>query len=558
MSARRVLRALRPRRRQRDERGYIAVMSALLLIVLVSLSAFAVDVGNWYLVSQRAQRAADAAALAGVTKLPGSQTNAYALAQQYAKNNGFDNADTSVTVVPSRGTNATQLRVDVSRTVNNFFGSLLGLSTSNVSSHAIADYTGPIPMGSPCNEFGNDPEASSSVRASSCSAVNGNLWANVNGPDAQKQNGDAYSSLRCSTTAAGQDGCSSGTNSQYDASGYLFDITVKSALPSLNIQLFDPVTVNVGLTCGTGFGSNTTAATQAVNPWHAASNSGSDRYVSGVSSDYCTGDNHYDTSNSQVQRTRFVVRAPGVSSWDPMSGAIVCDVTYDGYTGTLFNVLNASSSSTYKASIAENFRRWVDFCPVSNPVQGTYTLQVTSNVAGAYQNADTGNRFAVRATTGTTAGLNAITVSGRERMGIFANKNGSVTTFHLARVPSGTGGSTLKVSLYDVGDSTAAGTIKIVNPTGGNYSGCTGSGVTTTISATCSFSVPAGTSSSPNAFNGRFQNINVPIPTGYSCNDNDPTDCWVKLVYDYGSSAQPTDVTAWSAQLEGDPIRLIE
>ncbi len=541
----------RLRRRQRNERGYIAVMSALLLTVLVSLSAFAVDVGHWYLMSQRAQKAADAAALAGVTKLPGSQTNAYALAQQYSKNNGFDDADADVVVTPSRGTNATQLRVDVDRTVDNFFGSLLGLPTSTVSSHAIADYTGPIPMGSPCNEFGNDPEATSLVRAASCDAINGNLWANVNGPSADKQNGDAYSSQTCNTSVTGRDGCSSSTNSQYDPNGYLYDITVKGALPTLNVQLFDPVAVNVGLTCGTGFSG--TNPRGAVNPWHLVDlGSTLDRYASGVASNYCTGDNIY--SGTQVQRTRFVLRAPSASSWDPMSGAIVCDITYDGYTGTLYNVLHQGSAG-YRANIAENFRRWVNFCSVANPVQGTYSLQVTSNVAGVYQDADTGNRFSVRATTLSPVGLNLVTVTGRERMGMFANKNGSLTSFHLARIPSGTGGSTLKVNLYDVGDSNQSGNIRIVPPDGSSFSGCTGSGVTTSIFSNCSFTVTAG---SPSAFNGRFQNVDVPIPVGYSCDDNDPTDCWVKLVYDYGATAQPTDVTAWSAQLEGDPIRLIE
>lgn len=540
------------RGRRRDERGYVAVMSGLLLIVLVSLSAFALDVGNWYLVNQRAQKAADAAALAGVTKLPGSQTSAYSIAQQYAKNNGFDGTTTGVTVTPSRGTNATQLRVDIDKDVTNFFGGLLGLPVSKISAHAIADYVGPIPMGSPCNEFGNDPEASAAVRATSCDAVNGNLWANVNGPSADKQNGDAYSSQTCNTSVSGKDGCSGATNTQYDPNGYMYDITVKSAIPVLNVQLFDPVSVNVGLTCNTGFSSGASSASNAINPWHLLNGGATDRYAGGVGSNYCTGDNIY--SGSQVQNTRFVLRAPGVSSWDPMSGDVVCDVTYEGYTGTLFNVLNATSAG-YKASIAQNFRQWANFCPVVNPVQGTYTLQVTSNLPGSFQNADTGNRFAIRATTATPLGLNSVTVSGRERMGMFANKNGSLTSFHLARVASGTGGSTLKVSLYDVGDSDKPGTIRIVPPDRASFSGCTGSGVTSVIAADCSFTVTAG---SPSAFNGKFQNVNVPIPTDYSCDDSDPTDCWVKLVYDYGGSAQPTDVTAWSAQLEGDPIRLIE
>ena len=53
------------------EGGYVAVMTALLLFTLMGLAAFAVDVGHWYQVGQQEQAAADAAAMAGVTYLPG-------------------------------------------------------------------------------------------------------------------------------------------------------------------------------------------------------------------------------------------------------------------------------------------------------------------------------------------------------------------------------------------------------------------------------------------------------------------------------------------------------
>jgi len=247
------------------------------------------------------------------------------------------------------------------------------------------------------------------------------------------------------------------------------------------------------------------------------------------------------------------VRAPGASMWDPMSGAVKCTRTFGGYTGSLYSALRKTSPvGTYRDDIAEGFRQWVTLCTIANPEIGDYSMQVTSNVGGVYNNADTGNRYAVRVT---ASDLNAVTVSGRQRMGMFANKNSGVTNFHLARILSGTAGSILKVSLYDVGDSTQTGTIRINPPGSGTYSGCTGAGVTTVIGSDCSFRVTSG---NPSVFNGRLQVVSVPIPTSYSCNDIDPTDCWVTLTYDYGSGAQPTDVTTWSANLEGDPIRLIE
>jgi hypothetical protein len=58
--------------------------------------------------------------------------------------------------------------------------------------------------------------------------------------------------------------------------------------------------------------------------------------------------------------------------------------------------------------------------------------------------------------------------------------------------------------------------------------------------------------------NGKWQSVSVPIPSTYSCADADPTKCWVRLQYVYGSGSAPNDVTSWKASIEGDPVRLIE
>ncbi len=533
----------------------MAVLVGLLMLTLVGLSAFAVDVGHWYLVGQQAQRAADAAALAGVTKLPGDQSGAFSLAQNYSTMNGFQNGASSTTVTPRLDGGATRLRVTVSRTVNNIFGPLLGIANTTVTRTAVADYTGPVPMGSPCNEFANDPDSTSAVRGSACSGVTGQMWANINGYSADKQNGDSIQSHDCNTSVSGRDGCSGSTNTDFNPDGYFYTISVKQPMASLTVQLFDPVFVDVGLTCGNGIFSSSTSATNSF----VSSSDASHRYVSGNSSTdgakYCTGDNIY--SGSQVMNTTFTLRSPSATSWDPLSFPAIYSKTYPGWTAsgtsnTLYKILNQSSSSTYRSDIAEGFRRWTTLYTINNPEVGDYLLQVKSNLGGSFNSADAGNRFAIR---GVASNLDAVAISARQTMGIFSNKPGATTEFYLARVPSGSAGGFLNVTLYDVGDSSQSGTIKIVPPAGGSYSGCTGSGVTTSITSTCSFTVTAG---SPSVFNGRYEVVKVPIPLGYTCNDGNSADCWVKLQYSYGSGSAPTDVTTWSAKLEGDPIRLVE
>jgi hypothetical protein len=539
-------------------------MTAMLLFLLMGLAAFAVDVGHWYQVGQQEQAAADAAAMAGVTYLPGDSVSAFSTAKNYSKINGFPDGG-STTVTPALDGRPTRLRVTVSRTVPNFFGSLLGVSNTTVSRTAVADYSEPVPMGSPCNEFGNDPDLPATNRASACSGVLGQFWANVNSPGADKANGDAYQSLTCPT---GGDGCTGSTNNDYATDGYYYTVSVRAPITGpLTIQLFDPVWVNTGLTCDTNFGSGTTAATAAHNDFVS---DGTTRYAAGASGADCTGDNLY--SGSQVMNTQFTVRDPGASPWDPStfpvdttcsaaSGTTVNGVTtYPGYSGPLFNVLNKTDPK-YNPVIANGFRRWTTLCTIASPVVGDYLIEVKTNLGGGAptDNANAGNRFAIRAYGGAPGDKESLSVFGREKMSIYSNAPGVTTEFHLARIPSVDAGQILNVRLFDVGDSTISGTITVIyppsahgGPAGGSFLGCVGTGPASgPLTGGCSFTANS-------SFNGRWESVAVPIPVGYSCNDALYTDCWVRLQYNYGSGSQPTDVTSWTTSIQGDPVRLVE
>ena len=49
-------------RDERSERGVVVIWFALMLIVLLGIAGFAVDLSNWWVQSQRLQKAADAGA----------------------------------------------------------------------------------------------------------------------------------------------------------------------------------------------------------------------------------------------------------------------------------------------------------------------------------------------------------------------------------------------------------------------------------------------------------------------------------------------------------------
>jgi len=554
------------------EGGYVAVLTALLMVVLVGMAAFAVDVGRWYVVGQQAQRAADAAALAGVTSLPGDMPAAVTNAKNFSKINGFDGAVLGTTVTAGQDlTNSrpTRLRVTVSRTVNNIFGPLMGVPTTTVTRTAVADFGGPIPMGSPCNEFGNDPDPAN--QGDACADVTGQMWANVNSLSSEKQNGDAYQSKVCSKSA---DNCSSNTNNEWNSDGYFYTVSVKSSsMASLTIQLFDPVFVDVGLACDaldtqgrpTNFGNGGSQGNKlAINAVNLVVTDPATRYKPGASEPYCTGDALYDNSNHQVMNTKFTVREPSASLWNPATFNPVCTKTYPGYTGPLYDVLNKASATTYDkpAGIVDGFRRWTTLCTITAPKVGDYVIQVQTNLGGSLDNANAGNRFAMRAYGANLAENNSLSISGRERMGIYSNKPGAITTFHLARVPTGAAGQLLSLRLFDVGDSNKSGKITVVFPpdpdaTGAPFIGCKGAlGTAAPVDLTdCAFSVIYNAPNSDHQ--GKWQTVTVPIPPTYSCNDLDPRKCWVRLKYDY-LGGSPTDVTSWAASIDGDPVRLVE
>ena len=54
---------------------------------------------------------------------------------------------------------ASQLKVTITSRIDNTFGGAIGLSRTTITRTATADYKGPAPMGSPCNTFGNEPNA---------------------------------------------------------------------------------------------------------------------------------------------------------------------------------------------------------------------------------------------------------------------------------------------------------------------------------------------------------------------------------------------------------------
>ena len=125
------------------EDGAVAVLVALLLpVVLLGMAAVAVDISWWYVKSAQVQKAADAAALAGVTYMPQDFASATSTAKATARSNGYPGSRSGYvsTVTVSKTSTPSELRVTIRDEFDNFFGQVLGRSRMTIERTAVAAF----------------------------------------------------------------------------------------------------------------------------------------------------------------------------------------------------------------------------------------------------------------------------------------------------------------------------------------------------------------------------------------------------------------------------------
>jgi hypothetical protein len=580
--------AYRRRTALKGERGYVLIMSALLMLPLLAFAGFAVDIGSWYTYANRMQRAADAAALAGVVWMPNDE-KAEQVALETAKANGFDDAASDITVSVTPVGNR-RLRVLITDTTVPMYFSRIFLSQVDIQRQALAEYVQAVPMGSPDNTLGNDPD-----RWSVSGYARPFYWLNVAGPNVEKHQGDRYTSNRC-TGASFISGCSAigsgGQNLDYSDSGYFYRLTIdtKPASGDLSIQVFDPAFTTAESGCSDGnlpFNDSTWAGQAATIfaqghtglPSAAAVQA---RYARG-NSEFCVPDRPLDVGTGHpVMDTTYIVREPDNTPFDNFDNPVICVKTFDGYDENVVNLLNQSDGhkdgniGRENMRFTQHFRRWATVCNVSwgSVLYGDYLLQVTSTAdlsnsptsATNYDPAVTSggqNRYSLRAGFGTPGGAtyaSGISLFADGRLPTYVNVSDPAdsTEFYLARIVPEYAGQMLEIELFDLADG-ASLDVRIVPPTdrtGDPIGTCTfirdAAPPVTTTSSTCT------TSATSDSFNGRVVTIQVPLPDNYGCNAGSDLGCWFKVELDYDNSDTPTDQTTWTARVRGDPVRLVE
>ncbi len=157
------MRPLRPSEAERSTRGrsriattgQMVVLFVMSIFVLTGITAVVVDISWYWANTLRVQRAADAAALAGVVWLPGAPGTAYSTARTEATKNGYTDGAAGVTVFPIQDSgNDRRLDVTISAPVDTFFMKIFGIQTIQAIRTSKADFILPVPMGSPEQWYG--------------------------------------------------------------------------------------------------------------------------------------------------------------------------------------------------------------------------------------------------------------------------------------------------------------------------------------------------------------------------------------------------------------------
>ena len=581
----------RVRAHERAEQGFYAVWFALTFVTFTAFAGLAIEFNRWQMLATQAQKAADAAALAGAVFMPENQNNkAFDTARNIASMNGFTDGQKGVTISTARGRLPNQLKVTVALRTNNPWGALVNYGSTTIVRSAVAEYQVPQNLGSPQNSYGNDPESASAPPQ---------FWGNLFGPSSSKGKGDAVQSAGPNATRSicDADNCPGQVNADYDAKGYFYGIDVPLGTSNaLKVQVYDPAFVHVGDNCGDSDAKAKTSLDTAATltsgqiPGYSGSVTPATRYASSGTSAFCNGDNWFgDGSTTLNPWTVWTVRAPDVTPWDPSNNPIVCQSEFPGIypengndlpNGTTdANRLKAllQQSTSYPGTAPsrrfnEFFRQWVNLCTVNQPAGGTYFLQVqtATKIDGTpTPNGGGANRFSIRVGLGNDfSAANGLHVYGNGRMGAYANATGANTQFYLTRVLPGESGKTLVLNFDDTGDASQAGTLAVLPPPDSNV-GSAFSG--------CQYTAPPGNSTGPPwgtfsntalgckinnvssaTFNGQWVTWQIPIPNNYDCNDASALGCWVRLQFVYPSGTSVQDTTTWSAFILGEPVRIIQ
>lgn len=483
--------------------GYAAVLTALVLVPLMGFAGFAVDVGAWYSRASSIQRAADAAALAGVVWQP-DIAQAEAAARAEAARNGFTHGVDGITVKVTDSAD-NQLEVEIIDSDADMYFAGLFLDNVTIARLAVGEFNEPVALGSPANTVGHQMPAGCDELiepTSTCAGPGPGWFVDVGGPLTSHGSGEAITTQCLAAYGASCDYL----NPDYDPSGYLFAIDIpESAVGApVTVEIFDP--------------SHFSWAGKQIPQWGG------------------------DGNITVLEFAIFEADGVGLTHPEttPLSGCTAVYAPDNDPTETL---------------------NWATLCTFTPVVADIYPLRIrTEGFTGANSSGTTLDGFSMRATS-TAAAQPAFYAL--EYLPMFSNAP-SATTFTFAEINPEHAGKTIRMRLFDAGDSGSSGTFTMrpLDPDGNPVSTCRYRSYLANEDPTAAtwYASDSGSqcevitrTGSTSLYNDRWLDIEIDIDNGYSC-----TYCWWSVDYSIPSTASFYERTVWTVLIVGDPVRLLE
>ena len=582
--------------------GQVLVMFVFAMFVMMGMVAMVIDVAWYWTNSLRVQRAADAAALAGVVYLPGDTPRAVTAAFAESTKNGYTNTAPSPPATCPTGTtciypsqdpaNPRRMQVTISAPVTTFFMRVFGINSITARRNSEAEYVLPVPMGSPQNYYGvfghlrtpSNPTGTQMTLSDGSTPTNQGFWGTMISQGATITNGDIF------LAKYNYDPASPGTtpNSNYKPSTY-YDYGIEMAAGSTagSVRIFDPVFCATDTTGGFGTG---------------------DRWFNGNTGATSAFYDLYDTSNTPYDLTDDVLVATARAAGDAVGVSGTFFRRVRAADSTLFNPASNAPSGVPTCTRAQPGSRrpipagtttagtschsnragpWPASMTQGNPAPRIYRLRTTSTDPASATDQDGANghnSFSIEAqATGTRPN-----VYGYGTMEAFSPlPQGQASTFFLAQIPAVHAGKTVAIDLWDPGDTgNLSANLEILQPVTTGCPGASACWLPTQFSYTAERLGAGGSSCNSltgnlvssvitntggtSRFNGCWLHITVKLAAGYNAPipaaSQWPADLpasargpgWWRIRYNVGSgSGNAFDLTTWQVGIRGNPVHLI-
>ncbi len=445
--------------------GQAIVLLALFMMLLMGLSGIVYDLGFARHEAARVQRAADAAALAGVVFMPEHPTgppsvpNAHYVAQLTAARHGYPSGQVDTITY---GNNVARLGVTISSTYQTAFMGLFGFAQLPMHRTAIAEYNHPIVMGAPEPFLGVGSQVAV-TRGGNPPMRWQRHWLSLHSSGIQKGYGDPFmpkwdpeNGITC---------CGGPLQPDFDIyqTGYGYNFGLLTPPGSTGqLQIYDPA-----------------YQTKKPDSWVVANrNNGSQRWCADSLQE--TGDNqptsaplNNDQCSTQAgtsgNNAVYTLYYPDTTPWyfedDVQVGGSSWVVPPVPVTGTLASgtlMPEFAYSSTW-----QNYYTPTTFGQIA-PYNGNYQWRLNARTPfdnnPAVQGTVGQNNFGIRVQT-VSAGVRVFAIQRLPITVVLPSGSGTqVADFYLANIGIENAGKVVIVSLFDPGDFSGSNQIQLIDP----------------------------------------------------------------------------------------------